>query len=334
MRKTRKMNTEQYKKLAIKLLNESSASGNKEIIVPVGQKQLFSYAPSLLYKYCRINEYTFLNIVNDQFYIAPLDVLDDQFEARLSFRSDFASYYQEVMTSLKKIFPDKLKKSEIITEEQLSDLYQGKNVEELDKGKNVSDLIELIDKASEKDDLDEVLAKLFVSIIRIRDEYGVCSLSENKDSQIMWQMYADNYQGICIEYDFEYSDDDYLKTRLFPVTYIDSRQNDPLAMLMEVILINIFRKDVKAIGDFINEWIIDLLTTKNKEWQLQKEWRIIGKAKELFSSPKIKAIYLGNRISDDDKEKLIKIAAEKQIQLYEVSEDYEKLKIAFKKIEE
>ncbi|MDO5138928.1 MAG: hypothetical protein Q4D71_10800 [Oscillospiraceae bacterium] len=115
------MNTEQYKKLAIKLLNESSASGNKEIIVPVGQKQLFSYAPSSLYKYCRINEYTILNIVNDQFYIAPLDMLDDQFEVRLSFRSDFARYYQEVMTYLKKSFPDKLKKSEIITEEQLAD---------------------------------------------------------------------------------------------------------------------------------------------------------------------------------------------------------------------
>ena len=51
-----------------------------------------------------------------------------------------------------------------------------------------------------------------------------------------------------------------------------------------------------------------LFLTKNTKWAYQKEWRIIGGAKENLPSPKIKAVYLGKNCLEQNKTKMQEFA--------------------------
>ena len=55
---------------------------------------------------------------------------------------------------------------------------------------------ELINKINNDSEFEKNIVDLIDLFAKAREEYGVCSLSEKNDSQIMWQMYTDNYQGI------------------------------------------------------------------------------------------------------------------------------------------
>ncbi len=44
-----------------------------------------------------------------------------------------------------------------------------------------------------------------------------------------------------------------------------------------------------------------LYLTKNKKWEYQREWRLIGEAEEKPIAPKIIAIYLGKNVSQENK---------------------------------
>lgn len=47
-----------------------------------------------------------------------------------------------------------------------------------------------------------------------------------------------------------------------------------------------------------------LFLTKDTKWEYQKEWRILGKANEHMTAPKIKTIYIGKNASSDNRQKM------------------------------
>ena len=123
-----------------------------------------------------------------------------------------------------------------------------------------------------------------------------------------------------------------MKLELFPVTYVDERKQDPLKKLLEMFIQKMDNKSDKTILADSYKWVVDLLTTKNMEWKLQREWRVIKKAGTCVKAPTITSIYLGNKIPEEDKQKITDLAKNMSIDLYEVTEDYEHLKIGFNKI--
>lgn len=53
----------------------------------------------------------------------------------------------------------------------------------------------------DKPEISSQLEPLFLTAYNARKETGICSLSESKDIDYMWENYANNYSGYCIEYD-------------------------------------------------------------------------------------------------------------------------------------
>lgn len=65
--------------------------------------------------------------------------------------------------------------------------------------------------------------ELFSLARNARRDMGICSLSEVKNSEKMWQHYADDSKGYCIEYDMQDYEELYA---LFPVVYQGYRETN------------------------------------------------------------------------------------------------------------
>ncbi|MDR0919688.1 MAG: DUF2971 domain-containing protein [Oscillospiraceae bacterium] len=110
--------------------------------------------------------------------------------------------------------------------------------------------------------------------------------TEEFNNMKMWYYYAKEYTGFCIEYDFSNYNDGSIK----PVTYTDRK---------------FIAKDFHY--KFFETEIFLPMLLKNPCWKDEKEWRFISPGKfteTTMSNCPIKAIYLGNKISDQNKEKV------------------------------
>ena len=103
--------------------------------------------------------------------------------------------------------------------------------------------------------------------------------SETNQSNIMWSHYADEYRGICIEYDFNMiKQNDDILSHFFPVVYCENRHiNVDIEELLEEK--KIFAIDVFHDGTAENlAWLTDLnslFLIKGEEWSYEKEWRLL-----------------------------------------------------------
>lgn len=93
------------------------------------------------------------------------------------------------------------------------------------------------------------------------NKIGVSCFSESYQSLLMWAHYANNHCGFCVEYDISKIVEKYC-IGLIPVKYSDER----------VILKSI---DMKNIDQEINKFFIECASLKSKEWNYEKEWRIL-----------------------------------------------------------
>lgn len=132
--------------------------------------------------------------------------------------------------------------------------------------------------------------------------------TESPQNSLMWAHYADSYKGICVEYDIKRLPDE-IKQMFFPVVYSKSRRNfAAVDILMEEIEKKSRPADMRDCkGIFLQ---------KSSCWKYENEWRIClmnSERKEKidkFHFPYVSAIYLGPRISDDDKERILKMVEE------------------------
>lgn len=134
-----------------------------------------------------------------------------------------------------------------------------------------------------------------------RRDMGICSLSELKNSEEMWRNYADNSKGYCVEYDMQSYNELYT---LFPVIYQDDRETN----IVTNILSSFIGEMIYGIshGQIATDksQFIRLFLTKNLIWSYQKEWRLIGDAKQKLPAPSIHAIYMGKNISEINKQQM------------------------------
>lgn len=116
----------------------------------------------------------------------------------------------------------------------------------------------------------------YYQLEKLSDLASMTCLSETYDNTLMWSHYANNHEGICVEYDLKLLQNDPLKicNHLFPVLYCDTR----LVTQDIQSLINSHRELKKDIdegnayeGNELLNNILPMFLTKGIEWSYEKE---------------------------------------------------------------
>ena len=154
---------------------------------------------------------------------------------------------------------------------------------------------------------------------------AIACFCESIESVVMWSHYAQNHQGFALEYNLRDTLVHPIKNvGIYPVIYNDERLDVSIYMAWAFL---------GMIG--INSPIPDMLSSmkialhKSKQWEYEKEWRMIDSTIRDFTSNdpsvihiKPTAIYYGQRIAKEDKDKLHTIAQNHGIMEYDMYIDY------------
>ena len=304
--------------------------------------------PDTLYKYGKFNKYIFENLNKNQIYLAKPDELDDPFECMGFVPSNVINqeyrkkYYRSILKMLvtKLNISDRSKINDI--EKAFSDSITADGIDrkklflglpneaftdyELKLFTNImSNLQNKIDAACSDSNVENFIKTSNDG----HNKVGIFSMSEIKNSRIMWSLYSDNYKGYCIEYDFSKSP--YLNL-LYPVIYKKSFKNNILnntVMLNESILMEQF-----VVGNNTADysWGLTQFLTKDYSWKAQKEWRLLSNPKEFLPSPRINAIYLGCNVAPRNEARMKNYSKKMGFELYKMKIDPKRNKLFFVKI--
>lgn len=152
----------------------------------------------------------------------------------------------------------------------------------------------------------------------INAEIGIYSLSENNSNILMWSHYADSHKGYCIGLDYNILAQTF--GSIGPVTYTNKFPR-----------LSMFPKS--ATDDFIR-----LFITKSKDWEYEREIRIINrfKARQIIRIPDecIREVILGYKMGQNSKDEIIRIIESKStpIEIFEAKINKEKYKLDLIKI--
>lgn len=313
----------------IKFINQRIKQLDQQIQL---NNQIQNEAPKSLFKYRPFDEHTFDMFDKRYVYLCPAEKLDDPTECMVSvdwqrlykFQSNgVIGLTREVVDQLINLFIKpytssdnyEISRSEVYrimnpngtvcANELLSFSLRLQEYVPSDVAvKMVNDIL-AIQKELAKPNINAKFEQFVVRAINARKDMGICSFSENNDNEYMWKNYAMEYSGYCIEYDIENYENN---EDILPVIYQDERET------------NVF---VQLIGSFIGEYIgrlsngkitpdrsdfLRLFLTKYKKWEYQNEWRLIGHAGEKPTAPIIKRVYLGEKVSPENEQKMFAYA--------------------------
>lgn len=139
----------------------------------------------------------------------------------------------------------------------------------------------------------------------------ITCFSETYKSILMWSHYSHYHEGFCIEYNFKELNHLHPLNRLiFPVFYTNSIF-DATDFITQGKDGNLFMLTYAAIN-------------KSDLWSYEQEWRYVfqhGPTEEMqfVSVPKPKAVYLGTNILNENKEKILEIAEQKDFEVYQMN---------------
>jgi len=285
------MKTEKWFENYIALLKEGKteeAMQNKKAILPTS-----------LFKYCPLDKNSLECLFNNSIFMAPADIKNDPFECTSKYEDSVMTQKFFRAPEFQEIFKAEFNSDISINE---IDVIQNSTSPEkkfheicVTKGikRNFKDVIKRrIDLVNSE--IKEFMRSTFFS-----------SFSEINDSTLMWSHYSEKHKGICIDYDF--SNDDKIIQFLEPVYYTEQRNSVTDAFGFDK------KKNTFRIAAF----------TKAKDWEYEKEWRIVfpHNKKGHYKVPKPKAIYLGTRFDENKvefKEYLLNLTKILNIPLYKM----------------
>lgn len=181
----------------------------------------------------------------------------------------------------------------------------------------------------------EVDDRVLETIDDFNDIAFLKSFSEEKNNLLMWAHYAENYSGMCVEYDFRNLSNEILY-HLYPVYYTNTRSvSRNLNHAIEE------HKDLKRMNaeycypndtGFIKD-ILSLFLTKSMAWSYEREWRIIATYPQIHNTAEdvddeqkvlyginsqsiniskcVKAVYLGAKMKEHVKKHIKEICRTK-----------------------
>ena len=133
----------------------------------------------------------------------------------------------------------------------------------------------------------------------------------------MWSYYADKHTGVCVEYDFSKLFTSCANSFLFPVNYSENRPLLDIQNLYNPVTQQVYNDRIaEAFPSVMKSWI-----TKSKEWEREKEWRLItfpikSDSERLVKLPIASRIITGINITDDNYQLVADIAKEKGIPIH------------------
>jgi hypothetical protein len=276
-----------------------------------------NFIPSKLFKYFSFSKWSeeiLGSLQTDRIWISNPDTMNDPYDSALYFvKNDIANkLLKEDFDGFKlQIKMDKWFSEDEIKEVRKSNDMQKKIVEMLqinhpeqsEKIQKVASLMENFQDKIHEETLSQFNKKLKSSL-------KLTCFSEKNDSLLMWSHYTDSHKGFCVEYNFNSLGYYEFPNRfLFPVYYTD-KLFDVTAILLQ--------KTISAS-------LLPLLAAlyKSSEWSYEHEWRLIipfGLIQDdsYYQIISASAIYLGSRITDGNKEKLLMIGRKKNIPVFQM----------------
>ena len=282
--------------------------------------------PYFLYKYRSFDKYTYDMLDNQYVFLCPACKLDDQSECKVDF--SLQDLYDMTTDQLKfkcvnnilnafKPFTNKddfqqvqslvcrtLTPNGRVRRDYLLDLSH--EMQRLMPSIDIAPLInqlgnipEMLDDPNIKSELDKML--LLAYDARSENGIGICSLSESKDNNEMWEKYANNSTGYCVQYDMTGYEHERL---LYPVVYQDNRETNIVTSILNTFIGEMIDKISHGELSSDTSHYARLFLTKDTEWAYQQEWRLLGDANQRLQAPDVTAIFLGDSVSDHDKKQM------------------------------
>ena len=282
-------------------------------------------SPQFLYKYRPFDKFTFDMLDKGYVYLCPANLLDDPSECTVDFswRENYDEKREELTANtldfiLNLIKPYSAIENSQIAEDALKDMKTSDGfikkdylqqlspvLQQLGSGQNtdfVMSIIKTMTDSFDKPEVHKYIEKKLGLAFGARESMGICSLSELKESEDMWQNYASNSTGYCVEYDMrQYKH----LPLLYPVVYKDLRETNIVRILIAEIIGEVILTFSQGKLNADRSQYVQLFLTKDTKWAYQKEWRILGDAGQQLPAPKINSIILGSKMSEEDKTKMI-----------------------------
>lgn len=278
--------------------------------ISAGMELKFKHIPSKLYRYRPFNEFSLDEISKKYVRLVSAKKFNDLLDTRgrIDIYNQFLKNSLGMKTNfenhLKEHFDSKEVQAMLGTDDWLEEILNGVS-KKVAKESSLSEmeckanLIYIINQ--ETNELNDAFGSLGHYTTR-------CScFTERNDNLAMWYHYANQYSGICIEYDM--SQFDILNSRsrfMYPVIYAETLPD-----------INEQIKNFETQHVNLYTWVA---LHKKMEWNYEDEWRLVfnGIYKEDTNLyfPAISAIYLGNKIKDKNKKRIINLVRNENINIY------------------
>ena len=160
-----------------------------------------------------------------------------------------------------------------------------------------------------------------------RERLLIYCLTYDNNNRKMWEDYADNRKGFCIEYDFsdldKYSFEDLKKLLYFvPVYYAKNQPYFNVQKLFDFVIDREIDPKISYYDYGIEKNVFKVLPYKHADFACEREWRLyVDNIKgdiqsNIFDFPFISAIYMGHDVGSEDEKRLKTIANNLKIKLY------------------
>ena len=116
--------------------------------------------------------------------------------------------------------------------------------------------------------------------------WGICCLSEVRDSVLMWSHYADKHRGFCLEFSIADFHVELPGNKVIP-SPVHYTEQYPIAQIIEEVAVR------------------ETMLTKAKPWEYEKEWRIITPERaglHPFPDHCLTGVIFGCKMSEEHKE--------------------------------
>ncbi|MBW8638195.1 DUF2971 domain-containing protein [Hoeflea sp. WL0058] len=152
--------------------------------------------------------------------------------------------------------------------------------------------------------------KLADEILNQKHTVGICCFSDTNDNELMWTHYASNYAGICVAYS----------------THDLCAGLDDSVHIARVAYNNTPPRIGRADKDDPQRSARKILSHKKSSWFYEREWRLLTSQQggrvpgplEIAGKSPVKAVYLGVRLEDGVKQKLVYSLRIHKIKIYEM----------------
>lgn len=253
--------------------------------------------PRKLYKFGRLGNYYVNGVRNRQFWLAPVDTLNDPFECAFLFRQ--GDYFRAWVTQSNFIDDFYRKNGLRLRQEHIDEIVESN--EPFNTFASICKRYGYTVQSTEGEFCAQE-GEWQQQRATLRSNVKICSFTERLDSILMWSHYAEQHQGICAEY--HVTIDKPMYDQIEPVLYTSDLYG------------------FKAHRDFAtNSRIFSMF--KSPEWEYEREWRITRyetKSPVTVTSPKPTAIYLGAKYENNQnklwRNELEVLAAKEKIPLY------------------